>query len=308
MIHDTNFPGVLVYGVEEQGARNVIERNVIWNAGDHAIQAAADAVIRNNIIFSSTFDGIYSRNHQGAVSGNLTIVNNTVRAGLSAIRVVTPGGGALSGPIEIANNALYPGGGFAINQPSASVTGLTYSSNVGTGVTSQGLPSSAFDNSGNLTNDFINFLAQNAFPKVGSALIGAADAAYLPTDDFNLSTRGGSLDVGAYLYAAAGNPGWQIAEAFKQFLAASAPGDANGDGVVDLLDLDILGTNFGASPATFAQGDFNGDNVVDLLDLDILGTNFGNGSSNAVPEPGSLFLLTLGFASLLTPRQRLRRR
>ena len=49
---------------------------------------------------------------------------------------------------------------------------------------------------------------------------------------------------------------------------------------VDLLDLDILGSNFGTSPATFAQGDFNGDNVVDLLDLDILGANFGGASSS----------------------------
>ncbi len=48
--------------------------------------------------------------------------------------------------------------------------------------------------------------------------------------------------------------------------------DLNGDGRVDLLDLDILGTNFGASPAVHYQGDINGDNVVDLLDLDILGS------------------------------------
>lgn len=52
-------------------------------------------------------------------------------------------------------------------------------------------------------------------------------------------------------------------------------GDANGDGSVDLLDLDILGSNFGLTPATLAQGDFNGDGTVDLLDLDILGSNFG---------------------------------
>lgn len=53
-------------------------------------------------------------------------------------------------------------------------------------------------------------------------------------------------------------------------------GDANGDRNVDLLDLDILGTNFGATDATYAQGDFNGDGTVDLLDLDILGQWFGN--------------------------------
>lgn len=52
--------------------------------------------------------------------------------------------------------------------------------------------------------------------------------------------------------------------------------DYNGDGVSDLLDLDILGSNFGLKGgATFEQGDANDDGNVDLLDLDVLGGNFG---------------------------------
>lgn len=72
------------------------------------------------------------------------------------------------------------------------------------------------------------------------------------------------------------------------------PGDANGDGSVDLLDLDILGSNFGNSPATLAEGDFNADNVVDLLDLDILGSNFGATTGmTAIPEPASCVIAAL---------------
>ena len=50
------------------------------------------------------------------------------------------------------------------------------------------------------------------------------------------------------------------------------PGDVNGDGQVDLDDLDIVLTNFGQ---TTSNGDANGDGIVNLDDLDIVLTNFG---------------------------------
>lgn len=78
------------------------------------------------------------------------------------------------------------------------------------------------------------------------------------------------------------------------------PGDANGDGAVDLLDLAILGANFGQSPRVFAEGNFNepADTVVDLLDLAILGENFGAMAANAaaVPEPASALVVLTGLA------------
>lgn len=75
------------------------------------------------------------------------------------------------------------------------------------------------------------------------------------------------------------------------------PGDANGDGSVDLLDLDILGSNFGLTEgATVAQGDFNSDGAVDLLDLDILGSNFGLSTGGAIPEPLSATLVLVASA------------
>ncbi|MEO0529859.1 MAG: LamG-like jellyroll fold domain-containing protein [Planctomycetota bacterium] len=80
--------------------------------------------------------------------------------------------------------------------------------------------------------------------------------------------------------------------------------DFNGDGTVDLLDLDILGANFDLTPATAAQGDANGDGTVDLLDLDILGSQFGmSASSQAIPEPASLALVVLAGVAVATRRR-----
>ena len=79
--------------------------------------------------------------------------------------------------------------------------------------------------------------------------------------------------------------------------------DFNGDGTVDLLDLDILGVNFGMA-GTPSTGDANGDNVVDLLDLDILGSEFGQGgTSSAVPEPTAALMVALGVAPLFGRRR-----
>jgi hypothetical protein len=79
--------------------------------------------------------------------------------------------------------------------------------------------------------------------------------------------------------------------------------DPNCDGRVDLLDLDILGANFGVSPATLEQGDLNNDDVVDLLDLDILGANFGGPSSIAIPEPATLLLMVMCCGLVATNRR-----
>jgi xylan 1,4-beta-xylosidase len=56
------------------------------------------------------------------------------------------------------------------------------------------------------------------------------------------------------------------------------PGDANGDGAVDVGDLGILAANYGkTSGATWTMGDFNGDRAVDVGDLGILAANYGTG-------------------------------
>ena len=88
----------------------------------------------------------------------------------------------------------------------------------------------------------------------------------------------------------------------------SGPGDANGDNVVDLLDLGVVGDNWNGTGKTWEEGDFNYDGVVDLLDLGVVGDNWGANYTEgaaAVPEPSTLTLLVLGaIAALLYRKQR----
>jgi parallel beta-helix repeat protein len=225
VVHDTNYPGVIVYGTDGN-APNIVERNVIWNSGDHGIQAAAEAIIRNNVTFNNRADGIHSHTHQSAEVGNLQILHNTVvsnRPGVTAVRISLAEGKRLAGPVLIANNALYaPADGFALRLPETEIArrAITVSGNAGAGAT-DGLPSrvaaAIWNPAGRLTRD----LDDHFFPRVGSSLIGAANPRFVVSDDFNRTARESSRDVGAFVFRADGNPGWAISPGFKKLPDAS---------------------------------------------------------------------------------------
>jgi hypothetical protein len=71
------------------------------------------------------------------------------------------------------------------------------------------------------------------------------------------------------------NPGGTPLAANHVFNFFFLRGDANHDATVNLLDFNILASNFGQSPRNFSQGDFNYDTVVNLLDFNILAGRFG---------------------------------
>lgn len=80
---------------------------------------------------------------------------------------------------------------------------------------------------------------------------------------------------------------------------AYAPGDANGDGLVDLVDFSLLKASFGTDDVFT---DFDESGVVDLVDFNILKDNFG--TSGSVPEPsGALIASICGFTVLLGARR-----
>jgi probable HAF family extracellular repeat protein len=90
----------------------------------------------------------------------------------------------------------------------------------------------------------------------------------------------------------------------------SVPGDCDNDGDVDVSDLGILATFYGATnpptdPLGPEQGNFDGDNDVDVSDLGILATNYGLGAGpTATPEPATVTLLALGITLLVRRNRR----
>jgi hypothetical protein len=91
--------------------------------------------------------------------------------------------------------------------------------------------------------------------------------------------------------------------------AAPLPGDANGDGRVDINDLTIVLSHFGQTGEGWAQGEFAGSGTVDVNDLTIVLAHFGDTAAagaagmGSVPEPTGLVmvaaLLAIGLAGVL---------
>ncbi len=72
----------------------------------------------------------------------------------------------------------------------------------------------------------------------------------------------------------------------------SLPGDANGDGKVDGIDLVIWMSHYGQTTSGVSNGDFNNDGKVDGVDYVIWFTNYGRtGTVTSTPVPGGQVLL-----------------
>ncbi|MGH1344049.1 MAG: right-handed parallel beta-helix repeat-containing protein [Nannocystales bacterium] len=213
VIHDTNYPCILTYSAVGNGEANIIEGNAMWNCGDHAIQSAADSVIRNNIILSANASGISLQPHQSGAPDNILIAHNTI---------VVPGSRAINvsgavGPVTIANNAVYSEAGPAI-RVAGEVGQIVIVGNIGLGGL-EGANAGYAD--GDLVADFVDAgfhggVPNDVFPSAG-ALQGTGTADYAAEFDFNGLPVNDPPDVGAYAFDADGNPGWILQAGFKQF-------------------------------------------------------------------------------------------
>jgi hypothetical protein len=213
VIHDTNiskkYPGIFVYG----GGKgiNIVEGNVIWNAGE-GIQVVSDAIIRNNIIFNCAMTGITAAPHAAVPHvRNTRIVNNTIVAHPKGVLIRWN----KAQDMVFSNNAIYCPGSTALD--ASGIDNGSFSANYVegrlTGVTIDG---SGFHDGATASAVFAEPAKNNYWPRPGSVLIGHADPDFALELDFNHTVRMAPFDVGAYESEAnATNPGWQIQASFK---------------------------------------------------------------------------------------------
>jgi len=216
VIHDTidgtQYPCIFAYGGGD--GPNLVEGNVVWNCGE-GIQVVSDAVVRNNLILSSTIRGITAAPH-AQVDGvrNVTITNNTIYGHPSCIYVRWLG----AEDVVLANNALYCGSGTAVDgQGTGEPAAFVRNNFVEGGLNGVDLDGFAFVDGGTAEDAFVDPSTMDFWLAQGAVLGGSGLPALSPRRDFNAVRRSPPHDVGAYdTRGLAANPCWQPGPEFKQ--------------------------------------------------------------------------------------------
>ncbi|MBT9143279.1 MAG: hypothetical protein DDT32_01626 [Syntrophomonadaceae bacterium] len=223
----------------------------------------------NNIIAlnKSEYELIYE-NYGGGInitnlgSINVTSVNNTITA-----NVADDGGGGIfvtgTAELSLVNDIVFhntgPRGADIWNYKNTASISIAYS-NIGK------MFGRYINAGGNINADpmFANPLEGDFRLTTGSPCIDAGTSDGAPTTDFEGDRRpqGRGYDMGADEY----------------FIGDALPGDATGDGRVDVLDLSAVAEAFNTSAGDAGwnpEADLNQDGIVDIFDLVKVGRSFG---------------------------------
>ncbi|MEM7807916.1 MAG: hypothetical protein AAF561_07390 [Planctomycetota bacterium] len=198
------------------------------------------------------------------------------------------------------------------------------------GILASGLFGSSLDTIGDIDGDGLPDLLVGAPAAVSSIGPGSIFVISSATGEVIFESVGSTLSGRSGLGAAVASLGDLNGDGFDDFIGNSSgfnlyatiffsdvvpllPGDANGDGVVNLADFGILRSEFGQT-GDMLLADFNADMVVNLADFGILRANFGASSDSdsfalmdawaaTVPEPAISSLLAITGIGLLRRRR-----
>ncbi|MCB9917023.1 MAG: right-handed parallel beta-helix repeat-containing protein [Planctomycetes bacterium] len=194
IVHDTNYPCILVYGTDGNGI-NVVERNICWNSQNEVLQVQGEAIVRNNICINGGTTTFSSSDHF-AQTTDIRVTNNTfINTGDAALL------GQWSGKpgMVFANNACYSKQGRALRFGQIT-TGVTVVGNVVFGQTSN-IPIGSDLRLGNGLEDFFDVAwdasTKDVRPMVASPMDGRGVLRYSTPRDANGSLRKLPLDIGA---------------------------------------------------------------------------------------------------------------
>jgi hypothetical protein len=214
---------IAVYHVSTQGAvetdRNIIRRNFIRSSRNEGIFAVEGALIENNVVVDCDAAGIVVSRRDtgwGSFYGNLTVRNNTVHGLASPTGpALFTGVGPVTLPQVIANNLLIVTvpGQTSLRLPSgyAGVSSQNHCFGATSGPALGVVALPDLDALYSTTYGDADFL----FPVPAGALVSAADASLSSVADFHGTPRNGAPDVGAFESTGGGNPGWVLADDFK---------------------------------------------------------------------------------------------
>jgi hypothetical protein len=245
----------------------------VWTPGSTVVQEPAT-------VRASSF-----REAALTVNGQVTIADNGRDRGVSVLNALDIGGpGSLTGRLDLRNNDLIVDYAAAGSSPVEAVkewitAGFNYGSWDGFGIT--------------------------------TGYINSPDPGGDPNDAGDMYTRGvGYMQNDQCLYGPYSEFSGQAVDDSTVLVKYTRLGDLNLDGVVNDMDVTVLGLYYDYDPNTgehplgpiwhWWEGDLNYDGYVDDVDVTLLGLNYDveaaplSDSPTSIPEPGTLCLLALG--------------